>query len=95
MKKWDNLILGKRFGTKMSRLIDDNLFGNSIDELNFISSDLTKKFKTTNKKRKLTTTIISSSSSSAASIISNYNNDNHDLIDTYIKIYLFLNVGRE
>ena len=39
-----------------TRLIDDTLFGNSIDELNIIDSDLNRKNKT-NKKRKLTTII--------------------------------------
>ena len=70
-----------------TRLIDDNLFGDSIDELNMIDSDLLKKFKT-NKKRKLTTTIIpssSSSSSSSSNIVSNYYNNSHDL-DNHINV---------
>jgi hypothetical protein len=64
-----------------TRLIDDTLFGNSIDELDIIDSDLIKKIKT-NKKRKLTTIIpsLSSSSSSSSNIVSNYyNNGSHDL----------------
>lgn len=62
-----------------TRLIDDTLFGNSIDELNIIDSDLIRKNKT-NKKRKLTTIIPSSSSSSSSSnIVSNYYNSSHDL----------------
>ena len=62
-----------------TRLIDDTLFGNSIDELNIIDSDLNRKNKA-NKKRKLTTIIPSSSSSSSSSnIVSNYYNSSHDL----------------